>query len=434
MKRRMTFLILGAGIIIGIGLSAVAISNPSRLLAWISQPQRPFAQSSSPATGGNPPDQQKELQQKIDTLKEKLDPLKDRLDGYSKQADDLQRLLTILVGFSTIYAGALALNSLKEAKESDQKLHDLLKEAQEATDEVWNTLPLLSDINHKFKVTVAEMIALLPTMDESDHAYNKLLPEEREQILFYEKTFAAAEYFNLAGFRTDTSKIYQGLGSFYARAARNSRRESDKSADPPEKMRLTKAYKEHLERARFYLRKAVEQDPGNTGALNDCAYLELVIAVGNDQQWDEAEHFCKMSLEKDPNQQRARYNLVWLKLTHTGDYATSVQLFREALDKPVWQQTETPRRIAEIFYNKACGLVHLARASKVAEVRSRCLDEAMKDLEEAFNRPDRDNVTLSESFCGDDSQPEGDLGLLGQEKAARFQLLLDKVCGTKKLA
>jgi len=429
---------LCAGIILGTAISTFVILRPDRLPSWLFPPGVTNVPSSSGAvlTPSSPGDEQKVLQEKIDALKEKL-------EGYNKRADDLQRLLTVLVGFSTIYAAALTLFALKQAHDSADELQKLTLKAegdvQEAIQEIQSIFPLVSRMSANFNATVGELLRILPAVDKTDPKYRELEPAEGEQIRFYEKTFAATEYFNLKHFTKDASKIYQGLGNFYAISARKSWEESEGATDPIEKLRLNQNYKGQLARARFYLDQAISKkfDPENTGALNDRAYIELSIAAPPDRLWDIAKDCCRRSVEKDSYQQRARFNLGWLKLTHAPkDYATSVRLFREANDKPRWQQVEPARRIAEILYNKACALVGKAHESTVPDVRSQCLDEAMSDLEEAFSRADRtdrEDNEMRKALCGaDTTPPDGDLVFLMQNLKSRFDVLVQKVCGSAK--
>src|SRR5579872_5834422 len=57
--------------------------------------------------------------------------LSEKLDAYGKRADELDKLLALLLGLSTIYAIALGLSAYQQLKDSADKLEDLRKEAQE---------------------------------------------------------------------------------------------------------------------------------------------------------------------------------------------------------------------------------------------------------------------------------------------------------------
>jgi Tfp pilus assembly protein PilF len=463
-NRRVLLIVLG-GVVVFASVTFF-IAHPWRLLPWIAGlgPQEP-----SPTKALNPPQQPKD----------QVQLLKEELDDYSRKVDDLQRLLTLLVGFSTIYAIALALSALKEAtdtqnklkdlrgqaeksgndsseklgklldeaqksaNESQKKLHDLRSEAEKivqearadaakARDEILRMFPLFSGMSENFDDTLREMLRILPTVDKTDRGYKEPTASERERILFYEKTFSAAEYFNLKDFAPQVSKIYQGLGNFYGLSARTSRAESQEATPRLEKLRLNAVYKDQLARARFYLEKAIATDPRNTGALNDRAYLELTIAEGADQVIDDAEEYCRRSIDIDPYQQRARYNLGWLELTHRKNYAASVEGLGEAQNQPNWQEREPPRRIAEILYNKACALVRMGQESKLLDVRAKCLQEAMQDVEAAFARKDRDHDLLRTALCENDiKSPDGDLVSLRNDPAVgkQFEDLLRQICG-----
>src|SRR5208282_3024537 len=62
------------------------------------------------------------------------DALKEKLEEYDKRADELEKLLELLLGVSTIYAVALGLSAYQQLKDSADKLEDLSKDAQKKID------------------------------------------------------------------------------------------------------------------------------------------------------------------------------------------------------------------------------------------------------------------------------------------------------------
>jgi hypothetical protein len=248
------------------------IARPWTLLPWIAGHG---PQEASPTKALNP----------SQGPKDQVQLLKEEIDDYTRKVDDLERLLTLLVGFSTIYAIALALSSLKEAtdtqnklnnlrgeaeksgNESREKLNKLLEEAQKSAsdsrekldglrgeaekivqeakadaakvrEDLLRMFPLFNGMSENFDATLREMLRILPTVDKSDKGYKEPTASERERILFYEKTFSAAEYFNLKDFAPQVSKIYQGLGNSYGLSSEMRRAESEKATPRLEKLRL----------------------------------------------------------------------------------------------------------------------------------------------------------------------------------------------------
>ena len=194
--------------------------------------------------------------------------LKEKLEAYDKRADELERLLTLLLGLSTIYAIALGLSAYQQLKDSTDKLEKLTDKAEEKiqgfADKVVTKFPLFADMDIAIGMIMDHLMRSLPVIDWSDADYRKLKDQEKQEILFYEKTVASFEYFDLRrtpNVRETTSEIYHGLGNFYG-------------------LKYVSEGKKHTddrERSRFYLERAIDHDTGNTGALNDRAFLAVYL-------------------------------------------------------------------------------------------------------------------------------------------------------------
>jgi len=230
--------------------------------------------------------------------------LKEKLEMYSKRSDDLEHLLEILVAVSGVSAIALYLKALEEAKESSDKLQHIQQEARDRVDKLF---PIFEDMEIRVRNTMERLTAILPALDIDLTDYKSLKPEEIEQVLYYEKTMAASEYFNLKSLSQIISQIYQGLGTFYVLRSQPSKPAPASAAatqsEPPsstlampstvlqkekvlpgEKLREEERQEEDLSRARFYFKRSIDLNSRNTRALNDFGYLELVAA----KQWQEA--------------------------------------------------------------------------------------------------------------------------------------------------
>jgi hypothetical protein len=328
------------------------------------------------------------------------DAVKEKLDAYSERADELEKLLSLLLGVSTIYAIALGLSAYQQLKDSTDKLEalsskaedeirqlpgkleglrkdaqteiqkqiadaakelanlkqeaenrirllreDAQKEIDEFVVKVETKFPLFADMDISILAIVDQLIRLLPVMDSSEwnhQEYQTLIRERGQEIAFYEKTVAALIYFDLqraSPIRRTVSEIYHGLGNFYGlKYYWEGKQVNDK------------------ERARFYLERAIQHDAANSGALNDRGYLATYLDEPPDRT--KAKALFSKSLEVDPEQQRARYNLAFLEHDE-GNYRRSVELLGEALEMKRWQARTPARNRNSILYNQACAYARL---------------------------------------------------------------------------
>jgi tetratricopeptide (TPR) repeat protein len=315
--------------------------------------------------------------------------LKDRLDLYAKRADDLERLLSLLVTVSTVYAIALGINAYAQVKESATKIKDLedslTREADTTKNEVLRLFPLFDGIEYQMIKTMSELLELLPRLDIAQKKFDDLKPEEKQAVMYYEKSISATELFNMRSFKDQRSGIFHVLGNFYALKYEKDKKDADS-----------------LQRSLYYFRKAIDVDPKSVEALNDRGYVALVIY--ETKNLTEALRYFSESLAADHEQQRARYNIAWIH-KHQGNYAESVRLITEALSKIKWQKAPDKARIADLHYNRACSRARLEAGKPVA---NRDFNAVLDDLEKVLKNDSADWGNLLNDFR-DDTQPNGEL-------------------------
>jgi tetratricopeptide (TPR) repeat protein len=342
--------------------------------------------------------------------------LKDKLEAYDKRADDLEKLLTLLLGVSTIYAIALGLSAYQQLKDSAEKLEGLRKEAQKkidqlpgelvrirelASDEIekfaarfLSKLFLFADMDVAFRGIMYRLMCLLPVIDWSDEENQEISPQIKEEILFYEKTVASFEYFDLRRLRQvreSASEIFHGLGNFYAlQYAREGKQDW------------------HKERARFYLDRAIRFNPKNVGALNDRGFL--ATDLDNPPDFATARDVFTKSLDADGEQQRALYNLASVEHREE-NYRRAADLLCQAIEKKRWQEKLPARHRDSILYNRACAYVRLGVGD--AARKPTWFDEAVADLAKVFPS---DGLMEAETLLGknfkNDIKPGEDLHAL----------------------
>lgn len=371
--------------------------------------------------------------------------VKDKLEAYEKRADDLEKLLSLLVAMTAVYGIALGLTAYVQAKDSADKLDRLTAEAfqrgtesatrlgtiegqaqqeaaklaaeiiriqdtnlkalvdlgnradekfeririaadrqvQEFVRQVESRFPILADLAGGLRHMGATVARLFPDIDWSAVDYNRLHPQDKQEVLYYERAFAALEPFNLRAMRKEASEIYHGLGNFYGLKYRTEKEENRKDESKPAPIEDDK------ERARFYLEKSLSVDGTNVAAMNDRTFFALNIDPSEGEH-KKAEQLCATSLKLDPEQQRARYNLAYLEHTVHSNYRLSNDLLTEALAKTKWQLDQPARRRFSILYNRAC-----------ARCRLGDMEGAVVDLEEAIPEAMPSEDALKKQFVED---------------------------------
>jgi tetratricopeptide (TPR) repeat protein len=347
---------------------------------------------------------------KLDPLEVRLANLEKRADDLDKRADDVEKMLTLLLGLSTVYALALGFAAYAQLKDSTSNIEKLSKSAEEKVNKLPQDIddlflrtqariPMLANMNDRIHDFMQDLIQQLPIMDPNldwtkDKYYRALSDEDKEKIFFWEKTAAVFACFDLRGRdRQNVSEIYHGFGNFYGLRYLF---HDDGSGAKDGKQR---------DRARLYLDLAVRYDPQNSGALNDRGYLALELEDVSDRE--KAKKFFKASLEFDPEQQRARYDLA-LIAHREKDYASAVALLTEAMGKQHWQGNIAARYRSSLLYNRACAYAKLGSTKTEKEQRKKNFDNAFEDLY-VLDPIWRDEEPKFPEYFRDDIEPKGDL-------------------------
>lgn len=355
--------------------------------------------------------------QKLDPMEARLTNLETRANELEKRADDVQRMLTLLLGLSTVYALALGFAAYAQLKDSTSNIEKLSKSAEEKVDKLPNDIdelflrtqariPMLANMNDRIHDFMQDLIQQLPIMDPNldwtkDKYYRRLNDEDKEKIFFWEKTAAVFACFDLRGRdRQNVSEIYHGFGNFYGLRYLF---HDDGSGAKDGKQR---------DRARLYLDLAVRYDSLNSGALNDRGYLALELEEVSDTV--KAKSCFEASLKSDPEQQRARYDLA-LIAHRAKDYATAVALETEAMTKQHWQGNIPARYQSSLLYNRACAYSKLGITKTEKAEKKKCFDSAVADLK-SLDTIWRDEEPKFPEYFRDDIEPKGDLSPLMLEQ------------------
>jgi tetratricopeptide (TPR) repeat protein len=351
----------------------------------------PVVDSSGVEKSTNPKDDPKAI------AKEKDEVLKIKIDAYEKRAEDLEKLTALLTGLSVLYALALGVtsyiglqNSLQQAKAIGDELEALrtkavtqLDEAESKATEVVHQIrdefPLFGYVDANLRRITRDFLRIMPFKGWSDHIYKNLKPQTTEEILFYEKTAASLEFFDLRSIRTEVSQIYEGLGVFYALKCQHQRKylQQDSALE--------------LGRSKFYLDRATKADPENFSAWNDCAWVALVL--DSPPSLAQARQFSLASLKIVDKQQRAEYNLSVAEHL-SGNFSLAEERLSRALSQTKWEEEEYVGRVHNLYYNRACARSRLSKNptnDPKARTAETLVNEALEDLMDAFGPSQREH-------------------------------------------
>jgi tetratricopeptide (TPR) repeat protein len=342
--------------------------------------------------------------------------LREKLNSYEKSAEDLKSLVSLLLGLSSLYALSLGVASyigVQEAKDRADKTVERLNQLEEKTGarvqdyerrlerqsgevearietEVLNIrrqFPLFRDMQESIQKIGDHLGEFLPDGDFGRDVFKRIDVKDRVMIEHFERSVAAFEFFDLAPFAKDASRVYVMLGSYYSHkyARETGENKKDSKANPPPDSG-------DLERATWYLSRAHKVLPRGIAPLNELGYLYVVVMGQNEK----AVPHLEKSLEFQTDQQRARHLMAIIEHTRgteelsKGNSAQAVTYFMEslklldhAIDKCTrWQATPEPARYRRaLLYNRACALARLAELGTEKETYA---SRALADLESVF--------------------------------------------------
>jgi tetratricopeptide (TPR) repeat protein len=368
------------------------------------------------------------------TIDQSLAINKRELDSYSVQADTLHKLVTFLVGFSSLYAIVLGFSSYWTAQHFLEDSRRNAERVQELRIELEERLPMFHDFGRSLERVAALLTRLLPNADVRENYYEGRSGQEKQQILYYERSIAFFEYLDFSFSVEKVAEIYRGLSKFYSGHFRLASRQLDARRKELPDWQIKEREERLLEiaeRGRFYGQRAMDANPKNFAARNDLAFaLQDVAQFQPDRQevdklLAEAESLYRESLSQEPDQQCAYYNLARF-MKRKGKLGEAELLLSQALKKKRWQTDGSVDRRLDILYNRACYRSKNAAAleGKIAEASLDAKAQgALADLKAAC-------VSISKAqrdFLRADLERGGDLEwLVGRLRAEVYSIEIVK--------
>lgn len=185
--------------------------------------------------------------------------------------------------------------------------------------------------------------------DSYENPFDEIGAQGRQEVLFYERVIAGFASLKVPKFRERLGRAFRGLGTFYTSKFREA------LPSLPLGSGIPKQIEEDLERARFYLGKALERNDQDFAAMNMFGYIALTVQRPPDVE--EARRRFSQSGQIQPDQQRAYFNLANIAYLTDHNVDVAIQLYRDALCHRRWEFKASAQHATYLKFNLACVLV-----------------------------------------------------------------------------
>jgi hypothetical protein len=330
--------------------------------------------------------------------------VKDKLDSYKVQVDDLQRMVSLLVTFSSLYALVLGVTSYLSAQSLLEQSKENAKRIEALRTDIEKSYPFFKNMGDRMKSVNEHLEALMPDSDERGDYFERLSPADKQNLEVVEQSAVSWLYFlDFSGEREMASNIHRNLGKYYSARYQHQRDALEQEIKDASQLPATnparnvdvverrRAIDLLAQRARFFLSSAMEKNPDNFLAYNDLAYLfqDMESTVSS-----AAESLYLSSVRLDSKQQRAYYNLALIEHGRK-EYKKAEELSTRALLNSKWQTRQNAEREDDIHYNRACYRSRLQNA-----------DGTEEDLRGSCKAKDQKRLDLLIGDCGTDGDLE----------------------------
>lgn len=357
---------------------------------------------------------------------------------YKDRVDNLQKTITALVGLSSLYSIVLGFTAYFSVQQYLAQFGKAIKDAKKQTEELRRQTPILRGIDQSISNTIDLIAQRLPDDDYVVVKYAKLTDDQREELLYYERSIGFLEFLKLGPKQAKTlSNLYRKLGKL-CRARYEWTKTPPTVADPKTQgVSASQASKPEdsdlhslIDRAKLYANRSLEHNPDNFGTLTDLAVYWDLSAGG---QGDEPFQKIRESLRIQPVQQRAHYQrgLFLLKRGRSAErrnraeavnlYKDCVQACSDALGQSVWEIAPLPAGRLDLLYNRACARSRHASLEVDPKSKNDLGQLAWLDLLEACPGPDESNLKILDEDL--DDQTDGDLVWLRLRQPAAIDAL-----------
>ncbi len=270
----------------------------------------------------------------------------------AEDAKRIDRLITLLLALTAVYALALGMNSYFGLK---QVLDTAKEDSKRTLDDIRDRYPELANWQMNLRTIMSELRSVFEAGEDwTEHAYGKLSWRKRQEILMAELRFAGLEVFRLEAneaYRPRVMEICQGLGRFYSSKY------------------LTEGFRLDWNCASIYFERAMRQGTPSARLLKDLGvhftqpevrsmitpFASLPPAEQHELKLlrKEAETAFSESLALNKAEPGALFGQGWL-LYRKGNYEDAIVQYSRLTKITEWREAERRKFLADGYRNIAC--------------------------------------------------------------------------------
>jgi hypothetical protein len=340
-----------------------------------------------------------DLQKRIEQLEGSA---KAEADVFAAQKEEIEYLthlteaMMTVAGIFALFLAAASWTALEgQRKAAQQDLIDLsgrfdkdsrdsLAKLDRLRDELQLDFPMLGRIQSNFMSVLLSLRTACQSLVPRDDTYGGLNWKEKQDILFYENAITTALLLNTKGYEKELSEIYRLLGIFYG-SRFNSTLVDNKFLSNPDTS--------DFDRAHFYFERAVKLDQGS--------YIAYFHAGHFTQYYDDlriakiSRDYFDLAAQVGASFQRPMVSIALVELEGFNDAEAALSALEKAKNRPEYDSGRKRPRPGYVSYLEACALC--LRATHETE-RTKSIEEAIKKLREAAEKPSADWKELNETF------------------------------------
>lgn len=315
------------------------------------------------------------------------------VEELKTRLDDLKWLLTLLIGAAGLFVIMQAAAAFFNAQSFTKQSEEAIKRLNDMAADVQARFPLFTAIEVARRESYRDLPPSLGEegFDWRDRVYEQMSPYERQRLLSVER-FISIEFLPHPEGSEEYARKLRHLAGFYASKFRYER-----ARNAP--------YLADLEHAEYYLMLACEATNEAFYFLNDLGVLYL--SFHHPPDLGKARTQFDKSLQKQPRQQRAHYNL-GVAAAEEENWPAAIEHAENGLNvrPPIWESREVPEQQANLFYNLACYRARYSREPGInaPEQVNKCLEALARAAGLGLIRP--------ETVDYDWDNPNGDMFVL----------------------
>jgi hypothetical protein len=359
--------------------------------------------------------------------------IKTTFEWYRDRVDNLQKLVALLVGLSSLYALVLAAvgyinvqSSLKELTLAGKAFVDdtetqanaasaavlaaqkHLEEAEATSKDLKEKFKAFTNVGENLKDLSDSVSKVLPDTELEggiEQAYDSMSSEAKERIYFQERSLAFAGFITSDGSGVvdrELSMAFMALARFYRASFKAARKRATvgldwavaRSAWAPEQREIFS----FLDRALLYSSMAVNRDLKNYSAWTELGISRMASSIAISDAAPAAREAFDESLRLRDEQQKVRYQLSILQ-HRAGEYGNAEITLTNALARTLWEDREVRERLPDLYYNRACARARLASKAGTPDDQQAFAKAALEDLSKGCPQADTHLLEIFTEDC-----------------------------------